>query len=364
MRDHSNLRFLEIGAPWLKAVFPQQTQCFSTFHDSRTADPANGLFNISPRTLPKLHSALRSPDLSLIVCRPLFYPPWHWQWINRELFSRRALQGRSRLLSAFGTQLLRMPVSAPIAVIDTEDYPAINRDRFFLLTRCRLYFKRELPPDRWRLFMGTAHPSLPSRRFRSQFRHRDDIGKVRPLPLGLPLDSRGLLPMTAPEKTADIFFAGDAEHSSTVRSAGMRELLALRERGIVVDIPQSRLTPPEFYRRTAQAWLVWSPEGLGWDCFRHYEAPACGSVPVISMPTVERYRPLVAGEHAFYYDTEPGALTRTVLSALTDKPRLEAMARAGQSHVMAHHTPDALARYVIDTTLAAGRGEADLPELD
>jgi hypothetical protein len=354
MRDFSKLRFVEIGAPWLKTVFPLQTLCFSTFHTRHTADPDNGLHALSLVTLPKLHRALQAPDLSLVVCRPLFYPPWHWQWFNREIFSRRALRGESRLFSALGPQLLRAPIRAPIAVVDTEDYPAIKPDRFFLLSRCRFYFKRELPPDRWRLLMGTAHPSVPSRRFRAQWRHRDALAKIRPLPLGLPLDSLGLLPVAAQEKTADVFFAGDTEHSSTIRTAGMRELAALRERGVTVDIPQSRLTLPEFYQRAASAWLVWSPEGLGWDCFRHYEALACGSVPVINQPTIERHQPLAAGQHAFYYDPAPGALTGTIVEALADKDRLRAMARAGQSHVMAHHTPEALARYVVETTLDSG----------
>jgi hypothetical protein len=125
----------------------------------------------------------------------------------------------------------------------------------------------------------------------------------------------------------------------------------LRDRGITVDIPQSRLPLPEFYQRASRAWLVWSPEGLGWDCFRHYEAPACGSVPVINQPTIERHQPLIAGEHAFYYDPVHGQLTRTIVAALADKERLLAMAHAGGAHVMAHHTPDALARYVIETTL-------------
>ena len=34
----------------------------------------------------------------------------------------------------------------------------------------------------------------------------------------------------------------------------------LRERGITVDIPQSRLELAEFYQRASRAWLVWSPE--------------------------------------------------------------------------------------------------------
>ena len=206
--------------------------------------------------------------------------------------------------------------------------------------------------------MTTAHSHLPTRRFRQSARYRDQLGKIRPLSLGLPREGQALLPIEAEEKTADIFFAGDAESSSTVRAAGMLELAALRDRGVVVDIPQSKLPLQEFFQRAACAWLVWSPEGLGWDCFRHYEALACGSVPVINQPTIERHRPLLQGEHALYYDPVPGELTRTIMAALADKNRLRAMARAGKSHVMTHHTPDALARHVIETTLGLSEASA------
>jgi hypothetical protein len=40
-----------------------------------------------------------------------------------------------------------------------------------------------------------------------------------------------------------------------------------------------------------------------------------------------------------------------VTAALADKPRLAAMARAGQAHVRAHHTTAALVRHVVATTL-------------
>src|SRR5688572_14046058 len=223
MSDFSKLTFVEIGAPWIKTAFPNQTECFSTYHTGRTADPDNGIYAASLGTLAQLRKALSAPDLSLVVCRPLFYPPWHWQWLTRELFSRRALQGQSRLGSAWAAQLLRLPIAAPIAVLDTEDYPAINPDRLFLLSRCRVYFKRELPPDRWRLLMGTAHSSLPSRRFRQQSRYRNDLAKICPLPLGLPREAESLLPQTPQEKSTDVFFAGDTEHSSTVRASGIGE---------------------------------------------------------------------------------------------------------------------------------------------
>ncbi len=353
MRDLSRMKFLEIGNPWLKVAFPQQTICFSPFHTRGTADPKNGLYHISPSTLPKLNALLRDPDISMIACRPLYYAPWHWQWINRELFTRRLLQGRSRFSAPYAAQLLRQRNLAPIAVLDTEDFPGIKPDRFFLLSRCHTYFKRELPPDRWRLFMGTAHPDLPTRRFRGQQKFREWIGKIRPLSIGLPAPLHGSLPMTSEDKTADVFFVGDVERSSSVRGAGVAELLALRDAGIRVDIPEQRLPLDAFYKRASRAWLTWSPEGLGWDCFRHYEALACGSVPVINQPSIDRYRPLVEGEHAFYYNPAPGHLSATIRAALADKNRLRKMAAAGQAHVMAHHTLDALARHVVEMTLDA-----------
>ena len=77
----------------------------------------------------------------------------------------------------------------------------------------------------------------------------------------------------------------------------------------------------------------------------------CGSVPLINRPTIERYQPLLSGEHAFYYDVEEGELTRAAVAALADKPRLEAMGRAARAHVLTHHTPEAIARHIVRTSL-------------
>jgi hypothetical protein len=60
---------------------------------------------------------------------------------------------------------------------------------------------------------------------------------------------------------------------------------------------------------------------------------------------------LIHGEHAIFYDVEPGGLTRTIIAALADKARLADMARAGRAHVLAYHTPRAIAVHVIETVL-------------
>jgi hypothetical protein len=160
-----------------------------------------------------------------------------------------------------------------------ERPPDHQSQQFLSADRCRIYFKRELPPDRWRLFLKTGHPNLPTPRFRLSGRQQARIEKLRPISLGLPLAAQTPFPAEPTEKSVDIFFAGKIEGSSLIRQRGVGELLALRERGIVVDIPDGALPQSEFYRRCARAALTWSPEGLGWDCFRHYEPPHADRSP-------------------------------------------------------------------------------------
>ncbi|MBI3436794.1 MAG: glycosyltransferase family 1 protein [Proteobacteria bacterium] len=357
--DASSLRIVEIGdKPFFKRAYPDQTAFFSTSFAGNDADVVAGGRRFSLRTAAALHGLLGDPATSLIICHPTFFSPWHWRWLSRVFFDRRLTQGRFPLVRAFGPQMLRMRARAPIAIVDQEDIPVINQNNFFLLDRSTLYFKRELPVDRWRVFLKTGHPNLPTPRFRRLPHYDKAIAKLRPLSMGLPLWHWHLLPAHFAEKTTDVFFAGRVLDSSFVRQRGLSEILALRDRNIIVDIPDRALSPQEFYARCARAWLTWSPEGFGWECFRHYEAPACGSVPVINLPGIERHRPLCDGSHAFFYCVEPGGLTRTIVAALADKERLRAMAGAARDHVLAHHTPTALAAHVVEETLAAAGGQA------
>jgi hypothetical protein len=343
---------VEIGdKPFMAKAFPDRTAFFGTVGGLELPPGARRLGSLG-----ELWRVLADPAVELIVCHPTYYAPWSWRYLSRVLFSRRILKGQAPLLRAFAPQLLRWRGRAPIAVLDHEDLPVINRNNLFLLNRCGLFFKRELPVDHWRVFLKTAHPNLPTTRFRLETRNRARIAKLRPISLGLPLDADELLTMTGAPKTCDVFFAGRVEGSASLRAQGLAELRALERQGLTVDIPAAPLPRAEFYRRCAGAWLVWSPEGYGWDCFRHYEALACGSVPLINLPSIERRDPLRQGEHAFYYDPEPEGLSRAILAALADKPALARMAELGRAHVLTRHTPAAIARDVVEAMRAQEPG--------
>src|SRR5262249_14524005 len=150
---------------------------------------AEGSYVVSPATLGSLWRLLHEPQTSLVVCHPTFSSPWHWRWITRALFNRRILHRSASLLRTIGPQLLRWPLVAPVAILDQEDLPVINRNIFFLLDRCRVYFKREMPKDRWRVFLKPGHPNLPTPRFRDVPLYRTRIAKLRPISLGLPLSA-------------------------------------------------------------------------------------------------------------------------------------------------------------------------------
>lgn len=339
---------VEIGPqPFVSLALPKETLFYSTQWPNVELDPTQ----IIP-SLGALIGVLGRGDVEMVVVFPGFSAPWSLRHLNRSIFSRRLLEGRSPLIRAIAPELLRWRGRAPVVVVDLEDLPVINRNNLFLLDRCALYFKRELPADHWRVFLKTAHDNLPTPRFRAKPVQARRVAKLRPISLGLPRPSRGLLPLSAREKRSDVFFSGRIADSSTLRAQGLAELRALAGQGVAIDIPEAPLPREAFYQRCAEAWLVWSPEGFGWDCFRHYEAAACGSVPLINQPTIERHAPLLAGEQALYYEPEPGGLTRAVEAALADRAALSRIAAAGQAHVMAHHTIDALARHIVDSARA------------
>jgi len=338
----------------VKAAYPDSTVFFSTNAVREPSDPNDNRRMLSAATLPLLWRTLTNPDLNLLVVHTKRHAPWLPRTILRALGRRRVLSGDVALLRSFGPYLIGRP-RAPLAVVDLDDPPLIAAHNFALWDRATLFFKRELPSDRWRVVMTTGHFDLPTPRMRKLSRWRARIDKLRPISLGLPLDGAPDLAGGDPtlEKTSDVFFSGCVAGSSTARERGWHELKELMTTGVRVDIPGQRLTRSHFYARASRAWLTWSPEGLGYECFRHYEAAVCGSVPVLGRPVIERYAPLLAGRHAIYHDIEPGELTQAIREALAAPDRLRDMAAAAAEHVRKHHTPQAIGRYVVETTLAA-----------
>jgi hypothetical protein len=256
------------------------------------------------------------------------------------------------LFAIFAWRFVHLFHEVPIAVLDLGDPCHIFRHNFFLLDACKAFFKRELPSDYWLAFCGAGYPNFPGRRSRTIARNCRRVQKLRPISYGF-FDGPSPPPaeLASPAKNVDIFFAGNVAANSTIRVAGLKELLALQKEGFIIDIPPVQLPRPEFLQRMSAAWLAWSPAGLGWDCQRHYEAALVGSVPLMNYPTIMRDRPLCDGVHCVLYSVEPGGLAQAARTALADKPRLRKMAQAASAHVREHHTFYARAERIVSTVL-------------
>ena len=311
---------------------------------------------LGPLTLIRTWLKLRRGECDLLVIHVPQYAAWHPRSFLTALRDWH-IRGPLGLFSTFALRMIPWFHNVPIVAIDLSDSCMIGPHNYFALRSCKAFFKRELPSDNWVVFCKSGYPNFPGRRWRSKSSSVAMVQKLKPISYGAPSITYGTLPVPAetpsPEKTSDIFFSGAISGNSSVRVAGLAELKALAAQGYVVDIPQERLPPQEFFERMGRAWLAWSPAGLGWDCARHYEAPLVGAVPLMNLPPTIRDAPLCDGEHCVLYEPEPGGLERAARQALADKPRLRNMARAAGQHVALHHT--VLARAERVTIAVLGR---------
>jgi hypothetical protein len=357
-------RILEIGETGLfHWAMKERTDALYT---SYRADLRRDRAYLGLRSLLKAFRDVRRGRYGLVVLHPPLYPGWHWRsFLAAVKFS--VLKGRPRDLYGAVTSplyfsLLRLLPACRMIAIERSDGFGLPAHSFFLLDRAEAFYKRELPYDHWQVFFGSAHRRLPGRRFRLERRWSKRLAKLRPIGLGLPIYAENHANAAYPaEKTSDLFFAATIAGNSSVR-AGVPALLdKLRAAGFAVDAPDRHLPADEFMKRCAQAWITLSPAGLGWDCYRHMEAAVAGSVPLVSAPTIDRYRPLVIGEQCLSYHPDEDRIVAIVGAALADKERLRAMALSARQHVLKHLTVraisvDLLARHCGETGAEASTG--------
>ena len=248
----------------------------------------------------------------------------------------------------------------PWALVDRNDQVLLNEGSHRFFRDCTAFFVRELLTNRFEIFQAYRRGEPGCRLWPGGPRTEYPLKKIRPISLGLQVPEekfRGL----PTEKKYDLFFCGTTD-MRTPRVSALEEIRASAAREgwnlkLVDRMPQD-----EFLRTCAESWLVLSPSGNGWDCWRHTEVLMAGSVPLINYPWIERYAPLRDGEHVLLYSPEQGHLTQVVRQALSDREKLRQMAAAGREHVLRYHTYQALRDYLLAETLQMTAGAAGKPK--
>ena len=260
----------------------------------------------------------------------------------------------------FFASLVRHKV--PIALLNRSDVGELPSASDWYYRRCHACFVRELSPQpeitlksiftlsggnpetnrRGRKLLGVLDPLCPVSR---------DTAKLRPISLGVPEENIAKI-LFDRRKEYDVFFAGDL-HEKGLRGRLVEELRTQAGRRGWRILLRDRLPRDEFFQSLASSHLCLSPPGMGWDCWRHYEAMLAGSVPLMTYPTILQYRPAIEGDHGFYFAPEAGGLTRCLEQALGSPDRLSHVAAAGRNLVLDFHTFPKLRDYVIRETLGA-----------
>ena len=148
-----------------------------------------------------------------------------------------------------------------------------------------------------------------------------------------------------------LFGYGPDSHDKPLRDRLMAELQACAPRLQLKLRIVDRLPRKDWIEALNHSSLCFSPPGVGWDCWRHYEAMAAGCIPLLTYPTILRHQPPVEGEHAFYFAPEPGGLARGLEQALRARSRWPEMSKACWKWVLTHHTLPQLRAHLLATTL-------------
>ena len=287
------MRILEISRVGLfKALQPDRT------HWIRWGSPLTAVEPSFPEafassTITTALWRMRNDAYDLVVL-PAVQPSHRFGQPRNKLIAKSILEAFSRW-HAFGRMLSHLILrSNRHIIVDIGDERQLCRTTIRLFPGNTLYFKRELDLD------VMTDPQASDR--------------VRPLSLFVP-DERSF--PSPHKKDIDIFFAGAL--CNTVRTQALEAAQKLSSLGVRVAMPPSPLPYPEFIAAAARSWLVLSPEGHGWDCYRHYEACFAGAVPVINRPSYRRHSYLKMVLTAFTMMLILQSLADRLLAFLVDK---------------------------------------------
>lgn len=240
----------------------------------------------------------------------------------------------------------------PVALVNRSDRGGVWDGSDWFFRNCHACFIRELNPDpRWSL-LDLSGTNVWARRLAGAGAiGLRDWNKLRPLSLGLPEPES--FPLPGPKEIDVLYGHGRDFRDKPLRDRLLGELQHECRRlnlnlKLVDQAPKA-----EWIRLMAASRLVFSPPGVGWDCWRHYEAMMAGAIPLMTYPTILRHQPPLDGVHGFYFAPEPGGLGRGLESAMKRQDRFPEMAAAGRRLVQEHHTWPKLREYVVRETLAA-----------
>lgn len=246
-------------------------------------------------TAAELRTALKTNAFDLILLADddaTLFARHDARWAHVRIladFANRACHRQFRLAREHLAYAYAMPFSlpelrawAPVVGIENRDAVCLSFRNRKIFEHSALYFKRELPYDR--LFMYYPKRPEPWDAWRKKLLREFD--KVRAMPLGMEDDLYAdLKSRRRATQDIDVFVSGKI--TNTMREEAARRVQAMGDR-MGRNVVLSPSVPFDRYcELVARSKVTISVAGYRWECFRHYEAIALGSIPLMNRPTVD-----------------------------------------------------------------------------
>ena len=178
--DISRARILEIGGFYFKLEYPERTtSLWSNPRLPQEGEPIDG-FSTPDRIFRELKAA-REGKYDVIIANTMRYSPWHPRYWARGPFytPTHPWAGLTRQFGVSALRFANLPV--PLIAIDMDDAFGIGRSSVFLLDKAKVFFKRELPVDKWQVLYGSVHPHLPTLRYRNSSKWQRRMDALQPI---------------------------------------------------------------------------------------------------------------------------------------------------------------------------------------
>lgn len=270
-----------------------------------------------------------------------------------RLFARSArheIRTHASYLTAFPMSIAELCQHVPVVVVDLIDHPYLLQPQDeHLLRHCTAYCKREIPYNRFVLYHALDQ-------FRALSRSGKDaqrislLDKVYGIPLGIP-DTKfyQLRQKRTDTQDIDVFWAGRISNTLRARAEGvLKDFRDNTSRNIVM--PTERLSFQEFCEMIARSKVTISIAGGGWDCDRHYEAVALGSVPFMNRPTTDAVWWHEMPD-AIFFDNNFSNFTARLEELLGNDSLRQACLQKLEQHVRAHALWSNIVEYMVTTAL-------------
>jgi hypothetical protein len=287
------------------------------------------------RRLPAVMARISRGKYDLIVLPAIdFRWPYDNSIVKRMVRSvLSALSGCRPLRTAASRLLSRR--STKVIVLDRYDSHEPLVDYLDRIPCARFYFKTNLRvSDSNRIYKTETGEGC----------------RFRFLPYWVPIENYDV-PRGA--RDFDVFFAGAVNCEQ--RRCAIDTIRRLEPEGFRIKIVEGHLPFSEYLSLMSRSWLTLSPQGYGYNGFRHYESMLVGSVPLINLSDPPIINDFNDGQNCFLYSATDGNLNDVVRNALRDKDRLRRMSQSLREFVVGKHSMQAVGSYLLSQAFANGQ---------